>query len=301
MSFVSVIDVVGIGENSVDYVYLLPQLPSPAAKLPISARRVSLGGQVATTACACAKLGLRTKYVGCFGNDDAGKRLREELIRRNVDIGDASLRNAPNRYAVILVDERTGERIVLWQRDAAMALTPRDIAADMFAGARLLHVDGVDEAAAIAAARMARGGGVRVSCDVDRVTAQTPSLLEQCDVIVLAEHVPLALTGEADAAVALRQLHARYGRWVVVTLGNRGAMLMADGELHSAPAFTVKAVDTTGAGDVFRAGVIHALLRGEPPASVLRFANAAAAVSCTRPGAIDSIPSLDEIGQLLRV
>ena len=70
--------------------------------------------------------------------------------------------------------------------------------------------------------------------------------------------------------------------------------LDADG-IHHAPAFEVEAVDTTGAGDVFRAGFIYALLRGWPTGDILRFANAAAAVSCTRLGALGGIPSLDEV------
>jgi sugar/nucleoside kinase (ribokinase family) len=80
----SAFDVVGIGENSVDFVYRLPGPPSPNAKLPVSALRVSCGGQVATTLSACAALGLRVAYVGAFGDDDNGRRIREALGRRHV-------------------------------------------------------------------------------------------------------------------------------------------------------------------------------------------------------------------------
>jgi sugar/nucleoside kinase (ribokinase family) len=84
-----------------------------------------------------------------------------------------------------------------------------------------------------------------------------------------------------------------------VTLGSRGAMLLAGDELFEAPAFRVEAIDTTGAGDVFRGALIFSLLRGDPPESMLRFANAAAAVSCTREGAIASVPNLQEIDRLV--
>ena len=76
---------------------------------------------------------------------------------------------------------------------------------------------------------------------------------------------------------------------------------MLDGDvLHEAPAFDVRAVDTTGAGDVFRAGFIVAMLRGDAPRDILTFANAAAALSCTRVGAMNSVPSLGEVHELLR-
>ncbi len=84
-----------------------------------------------------------------------------------------------------------------------------------------------------------------------------------------------------------------------VTLGDQGAIALDDAGIHYAPAFTVDAVDTTGAGDVFRAGFIYALLRDWPTDEILRFANAAAAVSCTRLGALGGIPALDEIDALM--
>ena len=76
-------------------------------------------------------------------------------------------------------------------------------------------------------------------------------------------------------------------------------MLMAGGEIVVEPAFTVHAVDTTGAGDVFRAAFIYAMLKDYPPRQLLRFANAAAAISCTRAGAMASVPSLGEVEALL--
>jgi sulfofructose kinase len=127
-------DVIGIGANSLDFVYLLPEHPrpdGPAAKLPITAHRVSPGGQMATALCTCAALGLRTGYVGAFGSDDNGRRMREELARRDVSTDMAPTRDAPNRYAVILIDERRGERIVLWGRDPRLALRSDELPASM--------------------------------------------------------------------------------------------------------------------------------------------------------------------------
>ena len=76
-------------------------------------------------------------------------------------------------------------------------------------------------------------------------------------------------------------------------------MLLDNDHLHHEPAFTVEAIDTTGAGDVFRGAFIYGLLRGDGPRQLLRFANAAAAVSCTRPGAIDSVPNLGDVETML--
>ena len=292
-------DVVGIGENSVDQVFRLAAPLVPHGKVRIAAGRTLPGGQVATTLCTCAALGLRTRYFGAFGDDDHARAIRDALEQRGVDISLARVRPAPNRHAVILVEGAGGDRTVLWQRDPALALAPADVPADLFTGARLLHVDAIDEEAALAAARAARAAGLEVTTDIDQVTSRTPELVAAATVAVLAQHVPAALTGDRDPERALRALRQRHGGRLCVTLGGRGAMLLDGDDLHYAPGREVDAVDTTGAGDVFRGALIYALLRGDGPGVMLRFANAAAAVSCTREGAIGGVPTLAEIEQLL--
>jgi sulfofructose kinase len=292
-------DVVGVGENSVDLVYRVPALPQPGGKIQVTSCRRLLGGQVATTLCTCAALGLRTRYVGTFGTDEHGTLVRAELEQRGIDTTHARVRYAPNRHAVVLVDERTGERSVIWQRDQALALRPEQVMLDALAGARVLHVDNVDEEAAIAIALLAREKGLTVTTDIDQVSGRTSELVAAATFPVLAEHVPHALTGENDPERALRALRNRHNGMLCVTLGGRGSMLLIDDQLHAAPALSVEAVDTTGAGDVYRGALIYSLLRGDAPEVMIRFANAAAAVSCTREGAIGGVPQLREIEQLL--
>ena len=163
----------------------------------------------------------------------------------------------------------------------------------------MLHVDNVDEDAAIAAARLARAADVMVTTDIDEVRTQTLELLAAASFPILAEHVPQALTGETDPERALRALRRRHDGMLCVTLGARGSMLLAGDRLYQVPGFRVDATDTTGAGDVFRGALIFSLLRGDSPDAMLRFANAAAAVSCTREGALGGVPNLLEINQLL--
>jgi sulfofructose kinase len=247
-------DVVGVGANSVDFVNLLPGYPQPFgafAKMRIRDRRVLCGGQTATAMCTCASLGLRSKYVGVSGTDENGRRIRAELTRREVDITDLIIRDAENQFAVILVDETTGERIVLWDRDDRLRLRERE-----------LPVGAVTHA-------------------------------------MFAQHVPTRLTGTTDMEQALRILRKRHNQVLCVTLGEHGAMVLDGDRLYQEPAFSVQAVDTTGAGDVFRGGFIYALVHGQPMDQALRTANAAAAVSCTRLGALNGVPSLDEVDALI--
>ena len=307
-------DVVGVGANSVDYVYCLPQFPQPdsaAAKLRIGRHLLSPGGQTTTALCTCAAMGLRTAYIGTISRDANGARMREELARRGVDVSHAVVRDGTNPYAVILIDEREGERVVLWDRDPRMRLDPQDINADAIRSARLLHVDDVDEEAAIYAATIGREAGIPVTSDIERVGARTAELIAAVTIPIFAEHVLQELTGENDFERGLRKVAgprlagtspsrgAALRTLVCVTLGARGAMMLAGDTIYSAPGYKVDVVDTTGAGDIFRGGFITALLRGDAPADILRFANAAAAVSCTRLGAIASVPTLADVERRL--
>jgi sugar/nucleoside kinase (ribokinase family) len=293
-------DVVGLGENSVDYVYRLPGPLAPRAKMPVSSRRVMPGGQVATTLSCCAVFGLRTAYLGTFGSDDNGRLIRSTLDGFGIDLTHARTQPVANRHALILLDERSGERSVLWHRDPALSLDPRALPAAVIEQARLLHVDAVDEDAAIAAARLARAAGVPVTTDIDEVASRTRELMSAATFPILAEPVPAALTGESDPARALRSLRQWHHGRLCVTRGARGALLLDGDDLYDSPGFEIAAVDTTGAGDVFRSALIYALLRGDDPQTMLRFANAAAAISCTREGAIGGIPMLAEVEALAR-
>jgi sugar/nucleoside kinase (ribokinase family) len=295
-------DVVGVGANSVDYVYRLPEYPEaegPRSKMRISSHRISCGGQIATTLATCAAMGLRAKYVGAVGADGNGQRLRAELEQRSIDVTAVVQREALNAYAVILIADQVGERIVLWDRSEALALRLDEIPREAIASARALHVDDVDQNAGIAAGRFGRDAGVIVTSDIDRVTERTEELIATVTVPIFAEHVPPALTGESDPERALRKIRRTHPGLLCVTLGAHGSMVLDGDRVHHEPAFPITPVDTTGAGDVFRGAFIVALLRGDMPPSILRFANAAAAVACTRPGAIDGVPTLEDARALM--
>lgn len=295
-------DVVGIGANSVDFVHLLPGYPQPFgtfAKMKIQRQEILCGGQMATAMCACSSFGLRAKYVGVTGTDENGRRVRRELERRGIDLSDLIIRDAQNQFAVILVDETNGDRIVLWDRDDKLLLRERDLPADAIAHARVVHVDDVDQAAAILAARLARDAGVPVTSDIDRLTDRTGDLISAVTIPIFAEHVPTRFTGVHDQEAALGALREPHHRMLCVTLGERGAMALDADGMHYAPAFHVEAVDTTGAGDVFRAAFVYAFLHEWHTDEILRFANAAAALSCTKLGALGGIPALADVEALV--
>jgi sugar/nucleoside kinase (ribokinase family) len=295
--------IVGFGTNSADLVCTAPAAPSvtgPASKLRLQNHRWSCGGQVATTLAACARFGLETQYVGAFGSDSNGTLVRGAVSRCGVGLTHAVTRDAPNRFAVIIIDASTGERIVLWDRDERLQLTDAEVTAEAIRGARVVHVDDVDVRASIRASTIARSMGIDVTNDIDRVVDGVDELVALASHPIFSEHVAAALTGELDPERALRALRRTHTGLLTITLGEKGAVALDGDALVHASGVPVKAVDTTGAGDIFRAGFIYGLVQGWPLARMLPFANAAAAVSCTKSGAIDSIPTMAEVTAAVR-
>jgi sugar/nucleoside kinase (ribokinase family) len=294
------LDVVGVGTNSIDEVLQLSGGLSAllsAGKARVVSCRLIVGGQTATVLAACAALGLRTGYIGAFGSDANGGLVQSELKARGVDVSRAVSVEAPNRSAVILVDA-TGRRIVLWHRSERLTVPPAVLAPGTIS-ARVVQIDDDDPQLALHAARAARLAGAIVTSDIEHPSHEVESIVSTVTHPIFAENLPAALTGESDPERALRKLRRLNGGVMVTTLGDRGAVALEGDVFHASPAFEVEVVDTTGAGDVFRAGFIYGLLQHWTVPQMLRFANAAAAISCTRLGAIPAVPTPGEVQALL--
>lgn len=260
---------------------------------------MAYGGQVATAMAACAALGLRARFLGPIGHDVNADGLLGELRARGVDVAHTIRRDAATRFAVILVHEGSGDRFVLWNRAPQLDVAPSELSAAAIGDARVVHLDATDVIASIRLAEVAREAGAFVTTDVDAVSDDTITLLDASTHPIVAEHVPREVTGEADLARALRMMRRPHQRTVCVTLGERGAAALdGDGLVHM-PARSVHAVDTTGAGDVFRAGFIYGLVQNWPIRQILELACAAAALSSTRAGAIAGVPTLAEVERTL--
>lgn len=295
-------DVLGIGLNATDTLLLVNEFPPYAGKVPFERELLSPGGQVATAIVTCARLGLRAKYIGTIGDDLRGQIQRESLDGTGVDTSSVIVREGcPNQTAYIIIDQRTGERTVLWQRSECLRLTAREIDPDDVRNAGFLHLDGYDIEAAAYAACIARKSHVPVSLDVDAVYPGFERVLKNIDYLVAGSGWPAKWTGEPNPLQALPSLQREYGlRIASMTLGEHGAIAFSDDFAWTySPAFEVACVDTTGAGDVFHGAFCFALLQGMPMQQALDYSNAAAALNCTGIGARGHIPTDAEVNGLL--
>ncbi len=294
-------DVLGIGLNATDTLLLLKEFPPYAGKVAFDREMLSPGGQVATAIVCCARLGLRSKYVGTIGDDLRGDIQRQSLEGTGVDTSSLIVRqNCPNQTAYILIDERTGERTVLWQRAECLRLQPAEIQDADVASARLLHIDGYDIDAAAHAAQLARRNNVPVSIDVDTIYPGFEAVLQYVDYLVAGSGWPAKWTKEQDPFKALSKIQSEYGtRLAAMTLGEFGSLALFQGRWYYSPAFEVACADTTGAGDVYHGAFCYAMLAGMQMEKALEFSNAAAAINCTAIGARGHIPELAEVNALI--
>jgi sulfofructose kinase len=297
----SAVDIVGVGLNATDTVIRLPHFPAFNSKVEFHLSEILLGGQVATAITACALWSLKARYVGKIGDDSYGLVQQTAMQEAGIEAHWIVVPRCQSQSSFILVDEETGERTVLWKRDPRLELLPGEIQREWVLQSRLLHVDGHDCTGAAAAARWARAAHIPVTADLDNLYPGVEALLENVDFAICSKEFPARLCGEGDLLGSLPAMASRFGcRLVGATLGADGVLAWDGNRFHYSPAFDLKPVDTTGAGDVFHAAFAFALLRGDDLQHALEFSCAAAGLACMGMGARGGIASLREIEDLAR-
>jgi len=295
----SQVDLVGVGLNATDTLIPLASYPAPGSKVEYHTQTVLQGGQAASTVVACQSWGMRTRYVGKLGDDEAGRLHTEAFARAGVDAKLVRVAGGASPQSLILVDA-SGERTVLCRRDDRLILQPDELERSWIVNARILHLDGYDTAAATLAAQWARATGIPVVADLDEVYPGVEELIRNVDYLIVSRDFPTRLMREKDLNTALRHIQLDFGcRLTAATLGEGGVLAWDGNEFYARSAYRVPVVDTTGAGDIFHAGFIYGLHCGWPLERQLDFACAAAALNCTAAGARGGIQPVEAIEHLM--
>ncbi|MCA1622712.1 MAG: carbohydrate kinase family protein [Acidobacteria bacterium] len=297
-------DVVGFGTNAVDYLIQVPEYPSFNTKIHLSDYIQAAGGEVATTMVGLQRLGLKTAYVGRFGTDKEGDFGLQTLRDERVDVTFAEqIEDARTQIAFIVIDERNGERTVIWHRDKLLAYSEKDAPAEVVTLGKVLHFTPHDTDACLQMTRKAKENGVIVSIDIDNVFDGINELLPQVDILISSSEFPEKLVGTKDKKQSLREIKQRFGCQIVgMTLGESGSLVLCENEFIETSGFAVPngCKDTTGAGDSFRVGFLYGLLKGETVETAARMANAVAALKCRKLGARTALPNETELFEMLQ-
>jgi sulfofructose kinase len=297
-------EAVGFGTNAVDYLIVVPEYPNFNSKIELTNYHQLAGGEIASTLAGLCRLGMKTAYIGRFGNDLAGdfglQTLRDEGV--NVEFAE-QVEGALTQVGFIIIDERSGERTVIWKRDEKLGYTPEEVSLEFVRQTQVFHATPHDALACARLAREAKDHGAIISIDIDNIFEGVLEMIPLVDVFISSREFPEKLLGIKDERKALKEIKRRFGCPIVgMTLGESGSLVLCEDRFIETKGYEVPngCKDTTGAGDAFRVGMIYGLLKGESVETTLEMANAVAALKCREIGARTALPRVDELEGLLR-
>ena len=299
-------DIVVVGSLNADLVVRSPRFPAPGETIRGEDLATIPGGKGANQAVAAARLGARVAMIGCVGADAFGAMLIENLKQNNVDVQHV-LRDgsAATGTAIIIVDSN-GQNSIILSPGANARVSESDIEPAVLAGAQLLLLQfEIPMEAVLYAARLAKQKRVRVILNPAPAREIPEELLKTVDFILpneseLALLAQKKITDKASLEAAAHALVSRGAANVIVTLGEKGALLMGRHTKKYIPSYKVKPVDTTGAGDAFIGGMASALLHRKSPQDAVKYGCACGALATTKFGAQPSLPTAQEVRDFLR-
>jgi len=289
-------DVLCVGASTYDLVYSVDRHPQPDEKIRATSFIGCGGGPASNAAITVARLGLQAAFAGYLGNDIFGNAHIEELRQAGVQTGCVARGVYSSALSVVMV-KPDGSRALVNYRNPDSFLVAESIDLSTVA-CRVILFDGHEPNVSPSLARFARQRGIVTVLDAGSIHRGTEELAGLVDYLVCSERFGLDFTGEKNEESALEKLSS-YAPNLIITLGDRGLVWKnAEGSGRLA-AFKVRAVDTTGAGDVFHGALAASLAQEREWLESLRYASAAGALCCTRIGARLGIPSREEIEKLL--
>jgi ribokinase len=287
-----------LGSLNMDISVTVARLARPGETVLGSAARLQPGGKGANQAVAAARLGASVRMAGCCGDDEFGGALRSALEAAGVDITAIRvLAGVPSGLALITVDA-TGENSITVAPGANGQAGPPEVAATAAAPCDALILSAEIPVPVLAAAlEWARAAHVMTVLNLAPAPPDASGLLEAgVDWLIVNAPEAAAILGRpvpdpAAAQAAAADLAGSGAGYAVITLGPDGAVLGGSGTALAVPGFTVRSVDSVGAGDAFVAALGVAVASGATPPEAVRLACAVAATTVTRPGAQDGLPT----------
>ena len=295
-------DVLGLGCVAVDDLVYVEAFPLADAKTPVLRTARYCGGLTGTALVAAARLGSKCAYAGVVGEDELSAFAIQRLGAEGIDLSHMlRCAGAGPVHSFIVVDEQRGTRNIFFDSSKAAGADEKSPEAALIQSARVLFVDTFGLKGMIRAAQIARTAQVPVVADFER--GQGPEfreLFELVDHLILSQTFACGIASTPDPAEAAKRLWTKQRQAVVVTCGAQGCWYFDEtiGLKHQ-PAFKVKAVDTTGCGDVFHGAYAAMLAREMSLPERIHFASAAAALKATQPGGQSGIPSRPAVESFL--
>ena len=295
------IDFVSLGFCCNDYLSVLPSIPYDS-KVQMLEHLIQGGGPAATAAVAAARLGVSAALISTVADDDPGRRILQDLEAEKVSTQAMAVRpGGTSPIAYCWIEQPTGKRCVAWTRGSLSELDAnREIDYELIGKAKVLHLDGHQTTAALAAASYAQAHGVLVSLDAGTMRDGMADLVCRTDILITSEEFARTSTGLDDLSQAIVKLSETGARVCGITMGDKGSLNLDQGRILHCPAFSIKPVDTTGAGDVYHAAFAVRYLETQDLLECMRFASAASALKCLQLGGRAGIPNRRQVDEFIK-
>lgn len=293
------VDVVTVGHILADIRIIVDEFSTPDRESKVIGISRGAGGSAANTAVGIVKLGKSASLIGKVGMDSFGKLSLDEIMHSGVDVSNVKVDfKHPTGFTIVIINKR-GEIVMYGFKGASEKLTPREISKRVIAKSSHVHITGLRMDTAFKAAKTAKKLGKTVTWDPGRLVHKfriedVNSMLKNIDYVLLNEKEICSLTKLGDYRKAAKMLLKYDIKGVIVKRGRKGVYALTRSEEIEVPAYSVKAVDTTGAGDAFAAGFIASILDGKPVNEAIEYGNLVAAIKVTRLGAQVS-PTKNEV------
>ena len=296
----SIFDVVGIGRPCVDYALRVKEMPKADAGAQVLGATWQGGGVVPTGLVAASRLGLRCALIGSVGDDLMGRYCRQDLADHGIDLTQVKIRgNCVTDIAVILSDDETHGRSILYQHGTTEEAAWEEISPAFLRRARYLYLDGCSEVNEKAARIVKENGGkVLVDASWGDITAYE-KLLPLIDCFIGSAYLYKGSFQNDHYEENMRAVQAMGPDIVAFTFGSKGVRALDQREYIEFPAFQVEVADTLGAGDVFHGAFFYGLIYGYSLKETVRFASAVSAIKCTCPGGRAGIPTEKTVKRFL--
>ena len=292
--------ILGLGTVVVDHQVRLQFLPKPDTKVEIISDSYQVGGPVPTALTLLSLFGAKTSFIGKWSTDKHGEMIKSDLNRSDIDTKFAIVKpEFRTGFAHVWVETETGRRNIAAYR-GSHTVQLEDLEGINWTDYHALHLDGWSTQAAIVAAKKMKAVGGRVTIDLGSKKSNFADLIESADAV----NCPLNLLKKLYPKDNLKQASTRLIDMgiseLTVTNGKFGAWLIDKDGIKYQKAFSVKSLDTNGAGDVFCGAMIYGSMMEWKSDRRLRFAAAAAAIKCCNIGNRNALPNFQQIESFLR-
>jgi len=305
-------DILVIGDLILDNLIYLESLPQPEG-VYMAYEFKKLAGGAANFAIMASRLGLKVGVIDCVGYDEAGKFLITTLSQEGVDTSLIKVRGGKTKETLVLFTRKGEKSFIGLLTKETSTLTPEDIEEQDIQKTNGIYISGysigIEELsgegmAALKSIDIAQTLGKYVFFDPGPVVAFIDStclhdILRKTTILSLNIHEASIVTHLSDPVQAIEALHAFGPKIIAVKMGEKGCVVSVEGRIFKAPPIEVKVVDPTGAGDAFNAGLLFGLLKDLSLEQIATLANAIGALSVTKIGAGQNLPTKIELSSFL--